>query len=165
MKKTTIIFVLLLSCGAKGNLFDFRLSSAGASPKYTFIHNGQNWQGFVQVGSGYMLWEAGPRINLTKNINLTGRIGANFSYGNNDLTINPQFALVIFAHWKNWQLFSINEYTNEYTTVKGTEYYYEHDLSYKNTDIHLEAVYQDGSYKPFFGPTISFPLKKGNIFF
>ncbi len=157
-----IVGVLCLTfIGKTQNIFNFQLSTTGASPKYTLIHNNQHWQGFIQVGTGYILWEAGPQINLTKNINITARVGVNFGYGGDDLTINPQFALVFFAHWKNWKLLSINEYT----PVKGIEYYYEHDLSYNNFGLHLEAIYQNGGYKLFSGPTISLPLTKGKIFF
>ncbi len=159
------LFVVGVLCltfiGKTQNIFNFQLSTTGASPKYTFIHNSKHWQGFVQVGTGYMLWEIGPQINPTKNINITARVGANFLYGNNNLTIKPQLALVFFAYWKDWQLLSINEYT----PVKGIEYYYEQNLSYQNLALHLEAIYQNGEYKPFLGPMATFPLTKGRIFF
>ncbi len=165
MKKVFIIFTFLsaiiINSVQAQNIFDFRLSTAGANPKYTFVHNGQNWQGFVQVGSGYMLWEAGPQINLTKNLNITARAGVNFGYGSDNLTINPQLALVLYSSWHDWHLLSINEYT----PVKGTEYYYEQNLAYKNFGLHLEAIFQNGSYKPFLGPVISFALQKGSVFF
>ncbi len=156
----TFLFAIINSIQAQ-NIFDFRLSSSGANPKYTFIHNGQNWQGFIQVGSGYMLWETGPQINLTKNLNITARAGINFSYGSGNLAINPQLALVLYSSWHNWHLLSVNEYT----PIKGTEYYYEQELAYKNFGLHLEAIYQNGAYQPFVGPSVSLPLTKGDIFF
>lgn len=163
MKKLFFIFVFFLflaSLQAQENLFDFRLSTAGASPKYTYIYRGRGWQGFVQVGTSYMLWEAGPRLSREK-FSVTARLGCLFEPRTDELLIEPQGALVIFLSWKGIDFLSINEIS----PVKGAEYYYEQGISYKFYNLHFEAVYQGGGYEPFLGPGVSFPLSKGKIFF
>ncbi len=146
---------------------DFRLTAVEkVSPKLTYIYSGKrvagpvSWAGFAQASPAYMLLEAGPALTLGP-ASVTARIGAYITPSKNGARIEHQEALVVYASWRGISFLSINEFS----PVEGIRYYYEQHLAWRSAAAHLEAVFLDGSYKPFLGPWAELPVGPGKMLF
>lgn len=173
MKKPFITFVLATlladSPVSSQNLFDFRfLLVNSASLKLDHFHDWEHWTSFVEVSptGKYALLEFGPKLNFPGGA-LKLRAGLNISVSGTGAKYIDQQALVFFIKRGKFQFLSVNEIKdisrNKLFYWSANQYYYEHDLKYGRFAAHLEAVWWEKNYKPFTGPTYSFPVGQGNL--
>ena len=146
---------------------DFRLTAVEkVSPKYTYLYSGKqiagpiSWAAFGQATPFFMLFEAGPSISLGP-ASVTIRVGAYIVPTKNGARIEHQEAIVVFASWRGISFLSINEFS----PLEGIRYYYEQHLAWRSAATHLEAVFLDGQFRPFFGPWIELPVGRGRMLF
>ncbi|MDD5291425.1 MAG: hypothetical protein PHZ04_04980 [Patescibacteria group bacterium] len=181
MKKLLVLLVLatLLSSNnaLSQNIFDSRfMLGNSASLKLDHFHDWQwidlaGWTSFVEVSptGKYALLEFGPKINIPGGA-LKLRAGLNISAPDSSRTgakYVDQQALVLFLEHGKFQLLSVNEIKdiarNKIFHWAADQYYYEHDFKYNWLAIHVEAVWWEKNYKPFTGPTFSFPVGSGHL--
>ncbi|MDD5071156.1 MAG: hypothetical protein PHQ42_00230 [Patescibacteria group bacterium] len=173
MKKlliTLVLSALLFASSASGqHLFDTRfLLGNSASLKFDHFHDWQNWTSFVEISptGQYALLEFGPKFNLPIGA-LKLRAGFNITSTSAGAEYIDQQALVFLGHWGNLTLLSVNEIEDitrgDPFHWSADQYYYEHDLKYGWLGIHAEAVWWEKNYKPFTGPTFSFPVGQGHL--
>lgn len=168
----SVLFILLWAAPLSAqhstpHTADFRLTAVKeVSPKYTYLYSGKqitgplSWTGFAQATPAYMLLEAGPTLT-TGPVSITTRIGAYIVPTETGARIEHQEALVVYASWRGLSLLSINEFS----PVEGIRYYYEQHLSYRGVSAHFEAVFLDGTYRPFLGPHLETLVGPGKMFF
>ncbi|MDD5032213.1 MAG: hypothetical protein PHR36_04205 [Patescibacteria group bacterium] len=173
MKKLFITLILAAlftsSLAFSQNLFDSRfMLGNSASLKLDHFHDWEYWTSFVEVSptGKYALLEFGPKFNFPGGA-LKLRAGLNISVSSSGAKYVDQQALVFFIKREKFQFLSVNEIKdigkNNPFHWSANQYYYEHDLKYGRFAAHLEAVWWEKNYKPFTGPTLSFPVGRGNL--
>lgn len=169
MKKFVLTVLIVLGClqtASAQTSIDIRFD-AGKSPvqSVTLVHNQESstpWQGFIKVFPNNTIIEAGPKFQLN-NISLAIRIGAHLKTSETKLEARPQAAIVLSGKFMDFSFVSINEFSS----YKGTEYFYEHEIRYGQIAAHVEAIFINKRFEPFLGPVVYPKIASipGNIYF